>query len=41
MLSKAPQTEIVMYKYLAFKGAPNSICSAQVHCFQRGPQQQM
>jgi len=27
MLSKGPQTAIVMCKYCAFKGAPNSNCN--------------
>jgi len=29
MLSKEPQTVIVMYKYYAFKGAPNSNCNVK------------
>jgi len=38
MLSKGSQTAVVMCKYLAFKGAPNSNCNLQVPCFQRGLQ---
>jgi len=27
-----------MFRYFAFKGAPNSNCNLKVICFQRGPQ---
>jgi len=36
MLSKSPSAAIVMCKYYAFKGAPNSNSNVNIPCFQRG-----
>jgi len=37
MLAKGTQTAVVMCKYYAFKGAPNSNCNVEVPFFQSDP----